>query len=186
VVIGVIYLLVGLEVWRRGRLLTDLNSSESHQVGLTSAAPTDQTKGAAEDEQRINRWRSNDKRRSFDITVSYTPTTDSVAKSPQDAYSVNVSAASGKPSFSAPKSGPKVFKKSTLRTYIRTAFLFWVIFVITWIPSSANRVYSLAHSKGSPSFTLSMLSCITLPLQGFWNAIVFTVVGARGWRASRR
>jgi G protein-coupled glucose receptor regulating Gpa2 C-term len=73
-------------------------------------------------------------------------------------------------------------KSSVLRTYIRTAFIFWVIFVITWMPSSINRVYSLVQANGAPSYALSMLSCITLPLQGFWNAVVFTMVGLRGWK----
>jgi hypothetical protein len=71
---------------------------------------------------------------------------------------------------------------SALRSYVRTALLFFVILLVTWVPSSLNRLYSLICTGGAPSYTLSLLSSIVLPLQGFWNAVVFTVIGVRGWK----
>lgn len=56
--------------------------------------------------------------------------------------------------------------------YLRTSFIFGAAVLITWIPSSINRLYSLT-SGGKISFRLSVASGSVLPLQGVWNAIIF-------------
>lgn len=56
--------------------------------------------------------------------------------------------------------------------YLRTSFIFAFAVLITWIPSSVNRLYSLSHG-GKVSFQLSVASGCVLPLQGVWNAIIF-------------
>jgi hypothetical protein len=56
--------------------------------------------------------------------------------------------------------------------YLRTSFIFGLSVLITWIPSSANRFYSLSH-HGQVSYRLSIASGCVLPLQGVWNAIIF-------------
>ncbi|KAK2592924.1 hypothetical protein QQS21_009369 [Conoideocrella luteorostrata] len=57
-------------------------------------------------------------------------------------------------------------------SYTKCAILFFTAILITWIPSSANRVYSLVH-KGDVSIPLEFLSAFVLPLQGFWNAVIY-------------
>lgn len=57
-------------------------------------------------------------------------------------------------------------------SYLRTSFIFAFAVLITWIPSSVNRIYSLTHN-GDVSFELSLASGCVLPLQGVWNAIIF-------------
>lgn len=57
-------------------------------------------------------------------------------------------------------------------SYLRTSFIFAFAVLITWIPSSINRLYSLSHN-GDVSFELSLASGCVLPLQGVWNAIIF-------------
>ncbi|KAI1853549.1 hypothetical protein JX266_001533 [Neoarthrinium moseri] len=57
-------------------------------------------------------------------------------------------------------------------SYARCAILFFTAILITWIPSSANRVYSVVHT-GQASLVLELMSAIVLPLQGFWNAVIY-------------
>lgn len=56
--------------------------------------------------------------------------------------------------------------------YLRTSFIFGFAVLITWIPSSINRLYSLAND-GTVIFPLSVASGCVLPLQGVWNAIIY-------------
>ncbi|KAH6995711.1 hypothetical protein BKA56DRAFT_666011 [Ilyonectria sp. MPI-CAGE-AT-0026] len=56
--------------------------------------------------------------------------------------------------------------------YLRTSFIFGFAVLITWIPSSINRLYSLTHGDRI-SFALSVASGCVLPLQGVWNAIIY-------------
>ncbi|EXK76537.1 hypothetical protein FOQG_18722 [Fusarium oxysporum f. sp. raphani 54005] len=65
--------------------------------------------------------------------------------------------------------------------YTKCAILFFTVLLVTWIPSSANRVYTILHTKAS-SITLEFMSAFVLPLQGFWNAIIYIVTT---WRATK-
>lgn len=56
--------------------------------------------------------------------------------------------------------------------YLRTSSIFALAVLITWIPSSVNRLYSLSHG-GRVSFQLSVASGCVLPLQGVWNALIY-------------
>jgi len=64
-------------------------------------------------------------------------------------------------------------------SYTKCAFLFFSALLVTWIPSSANRVYSVVH-VGESSEPLEFMSAFVLPLQGFWNAIIYVVTS---WKA---
>jgi hypothetical protein len=66
--------------------------------------------------------------------------------------------------------------------YTKVAGFFFIAMMVTWIPSSANRVYSLAH-PGEISLPLEFASAFVLPLQGFWNAVIYTMTS---WRACKR
>lgn len=58
--------------------------------------------------------------------------------------------------------------------YARVAFLFFCALLISWIPSSINRVYSLAHPDRLV-YGLNYVEALVLPLQGFWNCMVYMV-----------
>jgi hypothetical protein len=66
-------------------------------------------------------------------------------------------------------------------SYTKVAALFMVAMMVTWIPSSANRVFSVVH-PGKVSLGLSYASAFVLPLQGFWNALIYTTTS---WRACK-
>ena len=55
--------------------------------------------------------------------------------------------------------------------YLRTSFVFAVSVLVTWTPSSINRIHDLVANK--PSFGLNLAASIVLPLQGVWNAVIF-------------
>ncbi|MCJ1408380.1 hypothetical protein MMC19_002455 [Ptychographa xylographoides] len=63
--------------------------------------------------------------------------------------------------------------------YLKCAMLFFISLLITWVPSSANRVYSLVHPT-EVSFTANYAGGLVLPLMGFWNAVIYTTTS---WRA---
>lgn len=66
-------------------------------------------------------------------------------------------------------------------SYTKCAILFFTAILITWIPSSANRVFSVIH-KGEVSVVLGFMSAFVLPLQGFWNAAIYAVTS---WSACK-
>ncbi|TDZ13749.1 Cyclic AMP receptor-like protein A [Colletotrichum spinosum] len=56
--------------------------------------------------------------------------------------------------------------------YLRTSFIFAISVLVTWTPSSINRVYNLVRPN-ELSFGLNVASAAVLPLQGVWNAVIF-------------
>ncbi|KAL2889971.1 Cyclic AMP receptor-like protein A [Ceratocystis lukuohia] len=65
--------------------------------------------------------------------------------------------------------------------YLRTSFIFAISVLVTWTPSSVNRIHNLMYPS-SVDFGLSVASAAVLPLQGLWNAIIFFTTS---WRAFR-
>ncbi|KAL8776725.1 MAG: hypothetical protein Q9213_008163 [Squamulea squamosa] len=56
--------------------------------------------------------------------------------------------------------------------YIKVALLFFTSLCVTWLPSSINRIYDLAHPN-DVSYALNFISAIVLPLMGFWNGVIY-------------
>ncbi|KAI4121552.1 MAG: hypothetical protein LQ338_006297 [Usnochroma carphineum] len=56
--------------------------------------------------------------------------------------------------------------------YTKVALLFFVSLLITWVPSSVNRVYSLIHPE-LVSIPFTYASAVVLPLMGFWNSVIY-------------
>ncbi|KAK1594009.1 G-protein coupled receptor [Colletotrichum navitas] len=63
-------------------------------------------------------------------------------------------------------------------SYTKCSILFFTVILIIWVPSSANRVYSVIHTKQS-STPLEYMSAFVLPLQGFWNALIYVVTSRK-------
>lgn len=58
--------------------------------------------------------------------------------------------------------------------YTKVAVLFFSAMLITWIPSSANRLYGVAH-PGEISIPLTYAAAFVLPLQGLWNCLIYMI-----------
>ncbi|KAJ9650317.1 hypothetical protein H2198_010372 [Neophaeococcomyces mojaviensis] len=56
--------------------------------------------------------------------------------------------------------------------YCKCAILFFVALVITWVPSTINRIYTIIRPTDIV-FGLNLAAALVLPLQGFWNALVY-------------
>jgi len=54
--------------------------------------------------------------------------------------------------------------------------------LVTWIPSSANRLYSVVND-GEVSLGLEYAAAFVLPLQGFWNALIYTTTSLAACKA---
>lgn len=65
--------------------------------------------------------------------------------------------------------------------YARVAFLFFLALLITWVPTSVNRVYALVHPD-RVNFPLNYISSLVFPLQGFWNAVVYIITSQTACR----
>ncbi|MCJ1478435.1 hypothetical protein MMC13_007115 [Lambiella insularis] len=64
--------------------------------------------------------------------------------------------------------------------YTKCALLFFVSLLITWVPSSVFRVYSLVHPGGVVPWNLAYPAGLVLPLMGFWNSVIYI---ATSWDA---
>jgi hypothetical protein len=67
------------------------------------------------------------------------------------------------------------------RAYLRTSFLFALSVLVTWIPSSLNRIHGWLDG-GSP-YEFHVATAAVLPLQGLWNGIIFFVTSWHGLKA---
>ncbi|EFW99819.1 g-protein coupled receptor [Grosmannia clavigera kw1407] len=56
--------------------------------------------------------------------------------------------------------------------YLRTSFVFAISVLVTWTPSSINRIYALLYPT-RVSYGLNIASATVLPLQGVWNAVIY-------------
>ncbi|KAK4942173.1 hypothetical protein LTR10_018065 [Elasticomyces elasticus] len=71
--------------------------------------------------------------------------------------------------------------KATL-SYCKTAMLFFVALICTWVPSTVNRLYTLVHPN-DPKFGLEFSSGLLLPLQGCWNTVIYVVTSLPACKA---
>jgi hypothetical protein len=51
------------------------------------------------------------------------------------------------------------------------------------VPSTINRVYTLVYA-GEVSFTLNYIESLVLPLQGFWNAVIYIATSIPACKAT--
>ena len=65
--------------------------------------------------------------------------------------------------------------------YARVAFLFFCSLLICWVPSSINRIYSIAYPD-KLVFWLNYIETLVLPLQGFFNTIVYIITSQTACR----
>ncbi|KAK7427451.1 hypothetical protein QQZ08_006057 [Neonectria magnoliae] len=70
------------------------------------------------------------------------------------------------------------------RAYLRTSFLFALSVLVTWIPSSMNRIHSWL--VGDSPFEYHVATAAVLPLQGLWNSTIFFITSHRALRQTWR
>lgn len=70
-------------------------------------------------------------------------------------------------------------------SYTQCALLFFTALLVTWIPSTANRVYSVVNNN-EVSLGLQYASAFVLPLQGFWNGLIYIFTTRRACKVLLR
>ncbi|EFW16440.1 conserved hypothetical protein [Coccidioides posadasii str. Silveira] len=63
-------------------------------------------------------------------------------------------------------------RHNAAKAYAKFASIYFISLIITWVPATSNRIYIFIHPL-TPNFGLLLAAAIGLPLQGFWNAIIF-------------
>jgi len=61
---------------------------------------------------------------------------------------------------------------ATIVNYARYSFIFFVALVVTWLPSSINRISNVVNPNAK-NFGLNLTGALVLSLQGFWNAVIY-------------
>jgi len=98
---------------------------------------------------------------------------DEKAESKKDQYSITISAPTTQIQSATRFKKPVGTSTDKVKwAYTKVALLFAISILITWVPASINRVYGLRFPK-NPSFALNIGSALVLPLQGFWNTVIY-------------
>lgn len=97
-------------------------------------------------------------------------------------YTVNIMSSPMTPRPSAPhtsivsmqgrKNRAAMEANSAAWGYTKVALLFFVSLLVTWVPSSINRVYALVHPNHVPK-SYEYAAGIVLSLMGFWNSVIY-------------
>ncbi|CRG86650.1 Cyclic AMP receptor 2 [Talaromyces islandicus] len=184
-----IYIRVGLHIYRNRRLLQNFSSADqrgtidsafeihaSKVVRITSeTAHANSSKNATGqapshghgdlESERISGAAENYAR--YSVTVERG---DSIPMAPIHAQDVSVP-----PASAAGQNARNALNSAAARAYCKYAVLYFIALLVTWVPSTINRVYSLARPE-SVNFGLELASAIVLPLQGFWNSIIYLAI----------
>ena len=124
--------------------------------------------------------------RSTNNTIAGESSNSSDSSSNVKSYSVNITS-DHRPSLPPKRISQSRRHKATLEAsraafgYTKVAALFFVSLLVTWVPSSLNRVYSLIHD-GSVSVEYAYAAGVVLSLMGFWNAVIYIATSHRACR----
>ncbi|EAW14693.1 putative cAMP receptor-like protein [Aspergillus clavatus NRRL 1] len=67
--------------------------------------------------------------------------------------------------------------------YTKYAMFFFIALLITWVPSTVNRLYALVYPDDF-NFGMNYASGFVLPLQGFWNSIIYISISWPAFKSS--
>jgi hypothetical protein len=168
-----IYAVVGRVVYQNHR-----QSRNSSDPNLSSANDTHRLVNSNTTEIQITSERSR--------TFSFVQPFDARAIENVTQYAVNIAST---PALDHAHPGYNTHSKPAMSStdraawaYMKIALLFFAALLITWVPSTINRVYTLINSNAD-SFPLNLIETIVLPLQGFWNAVIYMSTSVPACRA---
>jgi hypothetical protein len=102
-----------------------------------------------------------------------------------DSRRISVPHESKPPSTRPRKSIPRLDANRAAINYCKCALLFSAAMIVTWVPSTLNRLVTLVRPN-DPIFGLAYASALVLPLQGFWNAIIYIFTSLPACKALMR
>jgi hypothetical protein len=80
---------------------------------------------------------------------------------------------------------PSIDANRAAISYCKCALLFFAAMLVTWVPSTINRLVTLVHPH-DPIFALNYVAALVLPLQGFWNATIYIFTSLPACKAFMR
>ncbi|KAI6093098.1 family A G protein-coupled receptor-like protein [Hypoxylon rubiginosum] len=194
-----IYLRTGGEIYRKRKQLRSFGASSSAHdpealtmddpysvktTEVTISSESAEEGGSGIDLAPLGRF-ATQKKTAYSVTIS--SDTKGPTKSQQADFSLPIQS-NVPPTPSTARARGRVQKRranyeanNAAWSYSKCAFLFFTALLVTWIPSSANRVYGVVNANDI-SAPLEIMSAIVLPLQGFWNTCIYM---ATSWEAVR-
>jgi len=111
----------------------------------------------------------------YHFTFSRTPTHSNTSSwtSRRTRYTTSITGPSNSPLSSLLSPRPCQMNINAMRgaqAYAQVAILLFIVMVVYWVPSTVNRLYSFNHP---PNFELSVAAAALLPLQGFFNCVIY-------------
>lgn len=196
IVIFAIYTRVGREIYKKRRELRSVYQSTSTEVQIaqsqipntasyTGISIKEPIQGTRTTEVHVtSNARSED---AFSINGAKDERKSLNAVTESDRYSVTISSCTAKKAKEKalpPNQKSKVHlgMDKVIIAYTKCAVLFAASLLITWGPSSVYRVYGLIYPT-RVSYALNIASALVLPLQGFWNAVIYFVTSFAACRA---
>ncbi|KAF8535862.1 hypothetical protein BDD12DRAFT_853591 [Trichophaea hybrida] len=125
----------------------------------------------------LERAHPNQNGRSISITPELTRHANSPALPEITSYTCHIEAVPHRPSprpRSMSKNNSAIEANTAAWAYCRCAMLFFLALIITWLPSSINRIYNIA-TPNAFHFDLNFAAVLVLPAQGFWNGLIYVV-----------
>ncbi|KAL1842332.1 hypothetical protein VTJ49DRAFT_5500 [Mycothermus thermophilus] len=125
---------------------------------------------------------TNDKRRKKKKKKHYTPSTTHINPPQRDRSHRNTITNLPSTTTTIQATNPSGATSSlSFRQYILMPLFFFLALLLVWVCPSTNRVAVFANPRFF-SYELHLMVGITGSLRGFWNGIVFVVVGMRSWK----
>ncbi|KAL8639589.1 MAG: hypothetical protein Q9226_008856 [Calogaya cf. arnoldii] len=162
----VIYILAGRDVWRKREALKGFLNPFNEDPFATNVTMTTSVTVTSESRKPSV---SNLEVRVID---------ESHLDRNYESYSVNIEIGQQRPERTRRPSRPAVFhlptvtRAAALSQENAVAFLFFIALLVTWVPSSVNRAYALAHPK-NVNFPLNLTSAVVFSSQGVLNCAVY-------------
>jgi len=172
----IIYVRVGVEIFQKRtqlRAAAQGDTYASHSNAPVEPSPFTGIRTTEIEVTHQDQWKQGDLSSPASPAVTYKKGGNGTAK---ENYSITISARDHnvpqpRTTGMFPKRRPSSMDKIKW-AYTKVALLFAVSILITWVPASVNRVYGLRYPL-NPSYVLNIGSAIVLPLQGFWNTIIY-------------
>ncbi|KAJ5929800.1 hypothetical protein N7454_006750 [Penicillium verhagenii] len=80
---------------------------------------------------------------------------------------------------------PSKQRRVSFKQYILMPSLFFLALLATWVAPTINRVSTFIHPDRE-SFPLLVAVSAFGSLRGFWNGVIFTTMGMKGWKRRAR
>ncbi|KAJ5831855.1 hypothetical protein N7474_000166 [Penicillium riverlandense] len=155
---GIIYISIGAEIYQKRRQLRSMVSQSQPTVMSMKTTEVHIVSETAD---------------KFGGTTQCHPEDDNFQQGRGfSQYAANVSSVDHSQNKTANAGSKMSSTDAAAWAYTKCAMLFFAALLITWVPSTINRVYTLV-AAGDISFALCYFEALVLPLQGFWNCIIY-------------